>query len=159
MSLRFPYVPVPLRGAVPATLPVNATAHWRPLLPVRVINAQSGTFHDLDDALLDTGADDCLMPLHVAQRLGVAFLPEKSPGARIRWRGTWWPIRYGDVRLQLNDGTQIATWPARIAFSQALHDQPILGRAHCLQFFEAAFRGSALAVDLDPIATFPGTIT
>jgi hypothetical protein len=157
MTLQFPYAAVPLLGSVPPTLPVNSSAHWRPLIPIRVINPNTGSWYDLIDALIDSGADECALPIHVVQRAGLTLIPERVP--RTRWRGTWWPQRFADVLLEIKDGTTRCTWPARIGLSNAPFTYPILGRAHFLQFFNVTLRGADQIVELEPNANYPGTIT
>jgi len=77
----------------------------------------------------------------------------------VRWRGTRWPLRFADVRLELSDGSNTFTWPARIGLTTAPTNQPILGRAHCLQFFDVTYKGADKIVVLEPNASYPGTVS
>lgn len=158
MTLQFPYAAVPLTGVVPPTLPVNATAHWRPLIPIRVINPISGSSYDLSEALVDSGADDCVFPMHVSQRAALSLLPVGGVVTKTRWRGTLWPLRFAHVLLELDDGSGRFTWPARVGLSNAPISRPILGRAHFMQFFNVTLRGADKMVVLEANADYPGTV-
>jgi hypothetical protein len=82
--LQFLYLPEPLSGPAPPSLPAGATVHWRPLLPVRIIGP-SGLARYFPRALLDPGADDTVFPMDLVPALGVILLSEVGHG--VRWRG------------------------------------------------------------------------
>ncbi len=157
MSLRFPYLAVPLLGPPPPTLPASATDRWRPLLPIRIANVLTGSFRNINEALADTGADDTIFPLTLAGLLGIILLPELAAGHSVRWSGVVFPIRYGDVRLELYDGMETWSWTARVAFSGAPIRFPLLGQAGFLQYFDATFAGERRVVTLDTNSSFIGT--
>lgn len=98
--LRFPYLPEPLAGPPPPSLPAGVTSRWRPLLPVRVIGP-AGHFRYFPRALLDPGADDTVFPLDLVAALGIVLLPHAGHG--VRWRGQLYPLRFGNVHLELAD--------------------------------------------------------
>jgi hypothetical protein len=156
VSLRFPYQAVPLQGPPPLTLAINATERWRPLVPVRLVSLTTGQFRDFDQALLDSGADDAIFPLAAALAIGVSFLPEVGTAVTIRWGGSTHPVRYGEVRLELTDGTTTWSWPARVAFSAAPIRYPLLGQAGCLQYLDATFLGADRVAMLDLNPSYPG---
>src|SRR5262245_65455016 len=98
--LRFVYLPEPLVGSVPPSLPAGASARWRPLAPIRVYGP-SGRVRYFPRALLDPGADDTIFPLDLAALLGIAL--KSDTGHAARWRGQPYLLRFGDVDLELSD--------------------------------------------------------
>jgi hypothetical protein len=102
--LRFAYLPEPLTGPPPPSLPAGVTARWRPLAPVRVYGP-SGRLRYFPRALLDPGADDTVLPLDLAALLGIALKPDT--GHAVRWRGQPYSLRFGDVDLELSSSTQV----------------------------------------------------
>jgi hypothetical protein len=125
------------------------------LIPV-TIGASTGR-RFFPRALLDPGADDTLFPLALAGLLGVALRADIAHG--VRWRGQGFPLRFGDVELELSDGSQVWQWPAVVGFSLAPVRYPLLGICGCLQFFDVRFRGDDRIVDLESNQSYPGTIT
>ncbi len=105
-------------------------------------------------ALVDSGADDTVLPLDVADLLGVSFLP--ATGHSLRWRGQRQPMRFGQVTLELADdeGNALA-WPAVVAFTNTPISYPLLGICGCLEFFDVSFRGADRLVELESNASFP----
>jgi hypothetical protein len=87
--------------------------------------------------------------------LGAVLHPDL--GSRIRWRGQAYPLRFGDVELQIADDTSVWQWSAIVAFSPAPIAYPILGNCGFLQFFDARFRGADLVAELQTNRTFNGT--
>ena len=153
--LRFAYLPEPLGGPPPPSLPAGAAVHWRPLLPVRIIGP-TGLFRSFPRALLDPGADDTILPMDLVAVLGVTLLAEAGHG--VRWRGQRYPLRFGNVQLELSDDSGATwRWPATVGFSPALIRYPILGNAGCLQFLDALFRGEDRSVELETNRSYPGT--
>jgi hypothetical protein len=152
--LRFPFLPEPLAGNSPPTLPVGTTAPLRPLLPI-VVYGPLGRSRLFSRALLDTGADDTVFPLDLAAYVDVKIRPGSSHG--IRWRGQSFPLQFGDVELELSDESgSVWRWPTLIGFSAAPIRYPILGQASFLCYFEALFHGDRKQVELETNATFPG---
>jgi hypothetical protein len=155
--LRFPYLPEPLTGPPPPTLPSGSTVRWRPLLPVRIIGP-TGRSRYFPRAILDSGADDTIFPLDIAALIGVALRPDTGQG--IRWRGQLYRLRFGDVELELADESGSAYhWPATVGFSPAPIRYPILGNAGCLYFFDTLFRGDDRTVELEVNRSYPGIVT
>lgn len=152
--LNSPYLPEPLGGPPPPSLPPGATDRYRPLVPVNIVGP-TGLLRPFGRALLDTGADDTVFPLDTAQRIGVILQP--NSGQRVRWRGQLYPLQFGLVELVLADEFSVCRWRAVIAFSPTLIRYPLLGECWCLQFFNSRFLGAALVAELDPNATYPGT--
>jgi hypothetical protein len=119
----------------------------------------SGASFDFPRAVLDPCADDTVFPFGIARRLGISLFPFSGVAVQLRWRGSAYPLAFGDVELELSDQIQLVRWPARVAFSPAPIPQPLLGRVGCLQFFDAAYRGADQSIVLDPNATFAGTMS
>ena len=153
--LQFPYEPVPLTGVPPASLPSTATARWRPFVPVTIVGP-TGVSRYFKRALVDPGADDTVFPLDIVTRLHVVLRPDT--GHRLRWRGQLYPLRYGDVELQLAESGTVYRWTAVVCFSNAPIPYRILGYAGCLEFFDVTFRGADRLVDIEPNPSYAGTI-
>lgn len=153
--LRFPFQDEPLSGRPPPSLPASATVRWRPLVPVRIIGptAKSRIF---SRAVLDPGADDTVFPLAVTGLIDAAL--RSDTGHSLRWRGKGYALRFGDVELELSDGTATWRWPTVVGFSFAPLRYPILGLSGCLQFFDARFLGERRFIELDTNPSFPGSM-
>ena len=67
-------------------------------------------------------------------------------------------MRFGDVKIEIADGTQLLRWGAVVSFSPAPIRYPILGLAGCLQYFDATFRGDGRMIEISPNSTFSGSI-
>jgi hypothetical protein len=154
--LQFPYQDEPVPTPPLPSLPPSTTLRWRPLIPVTLIGP-TGKRRFFSRALLDPGADDTIFPLALAAVLDVRL--RIDAGHAIRWRGQAHPLRFGDVQLELSDGTDVWSWPAIVGFSSASIRCPILGLAGCLQFFDARFRGQDTLVELETNPSFLGIIT
>jgi hypothetical protein len=155
--LRFPYLPEPLGGPPPPSLPAGATVRWRPLLPVHIIGP-TGQVRYFPRALFDPGADDTIFPMDLVPSLGVILMPETGQG--VRWRGQRHPLRFAHVELELSDeSSSVWRWPAIVGFSPAPIRYPLLGIAGCLQFFDVQFRGEDRTVELETNRSYPGTKT
>ena len=154
MTLRFPYQPVELLGPPPPSLSSDATARWRPLVPVRVIGPSS--FMAFDRAVLDSGSDDTLFSLPVAERIGAIFLPQA--GAHI-YRGKHYSIQYAQVQLELTDGNVLWSWSAVVGLSEAKFRYPLLGQTGCLEFMDVTFKGKDRLVILETNDSYPGQIS
>lgn len=152
--LRFPYLDEPLRGPAPPSLPASVKVRWRPLAPVAIIGPTAKR-RIFSRALLDPGADDTVFPLAIANLIGVPLRPDS--GHALRWRGQAFPLRFGDVDLELSDGIEVRRWAAVVGFSAAPLRYPILGLSGCLQFFDARFLGESRVVELEVNPSFSGT--
>ena len=152
--MQFPYQAEPLSGPPPPSLPATATVRWRPLVPVTLIGP-TGKRRLFARAVLDPGADDTVFPLAVAGLLGVVLRPDSGHG--LRWHGQGYPLRFGDVALELDDGRQVWRWSAVVGFSPAPLRYPLLGISGCLQFFDARFLGESRFVELETNQSYPGT--
>jgi hypothetical protein len=153
--LSFPYQDEPLGALPPPSLPPGATVRWRPLVPVRVLEP-GGRSRSFTRAVFDPCADDTVFALGLATVLGVLLRPDT--GHVVRWRGQAYPLRFGDVELELSDDKgEVWRWPAVISFSPAPMRYPILGTCGCLQFFDSRFRGEDRVVEIETNRSYPGT--
>ena len=126
----------------------------RPLIPVTVINPQTGlsrTYH----GLLDTGADDTVFEDDTARALGMDL--SNAPTATAQGAtGQIVTVRYAEVFLQLaNDDGDILEWRATVAFAPKRGTHPLLGFAGFLQFFDTTFLGELEEVTLIPNSLLP----
>lgn len=153
--LQFPYLPVPLVGPVPPSSSAGASCRFRPFVPI-TIRGPAGQSRYYRRALVDPGSDDTIFPLVIASRIGVKLRPDS--GHRLRWTGQAYPLRFGDVQLELSDGTTVWRWPAIVAFCDAPIPYRLLGYAGCLEFMDVLFRGGDRIVELNVNSLFPGTI-
>ena len=152
MEFRFPF----LLKAIPRpaiSLP-GRLFRPRPLIPVTVINAQSGlsrTYH----GLLDTGADDTVFEDETARALGID-LTNAPTGTAQAATGQIVTLRYAEVFLQLtNEDGEVLEWRATVAFAPKRGTHPLLGFAGFLQFFDTTFLGEAEEVTLTPNGLIP----
>lgn len=150
MTLRYPYQPVALKGPHPS----GAAIFWRPFLPVRIIGA-TGTRY-FAQALLDPGSQDTIFPLAAHRRIGASLRPDA--GHVLRWRGTTYPLRFGDVELELGDQSTVWTWPAVIGFSDAPPPYVLLGWFGCLEYLDATFHGAQHVVELRTNSDYAGIV-
>lgn len=153
MTLRFPYQAVQLSGPPPPSLPSSSIARWRPLVPVSILGPTS--MRSYGAAVLDSGCDDTLFSLMIANKIGVAFLPQT--GAHI-YRGTAYSIQYAQVQLELTDGSELWSWPAVLGFSQARFRYPLLGQAGCLEFMDVTFKGKDRLILLETNDSYPAKL-
>ena len=71
--------------------------------------------------------------------------------------GAAYRLCYAQVTMRVSDGVEFRSWPAWVGFTNAPLNQPILGYAGFLQFFDATFRGHAEEVELAVNPSYPGT--
>jgi hypothetical protein len=104
------------------------------------------------DALVDTGADETLLPLSLAELLGVE-LDREATSLATGISGDKLTIHYGDVELQIGAGNDEIKWRATVGFVDfGGPDQEviILGHGGCLDFFTAIFNGELAELELVP---------
>jgi hypothetical protein len=106
-------------------------------------------------ALLDTGSEDTIFPTAVAGIIGVDLNDRSDRRSILRWRGAAYPLLFGNVTLELSDGSDALNWPAEIGFSDAPLPYVLLGNKGCLEFFDATFLGWAREVELNANVSFP----
>ena len=152
MTLRFPYQATSPPGA--SAPPSRAMVVWRPLVPIRAFGP-TGRSRTFGLALLDTGSVDTILPLAAARSLAA---PLRNTGQIVRWRGVAYPVEFGDLELELADGTSTYRWMATVGFSPAPIAYLLLGSRGCLEFLDATFFGQARIAELDANQSFPGSI-
>ncbi len=121
----------------------------RPVISVRIHGTRRSRRWD---ALLDTGADETLMSKSVADYVGVRWIEDDS-GKVQGVGGTMLPVRYGELELELYDGTETVRWPAIVGFAELIEadDAPlILGHDGCLELFSATFHGGTAEIEIVP---------
>ena len=157
MSLRFPYLLPNPQSVTGATVSNSAsgTAIPRPLVPVAIIGQV--TRRRFPRALLDSGSEDTIFPAPIATMIGTQLYRRGSQKSIVRWRGTTYPLRFGNIHLELTDGTSIWKWPAEVGFSDAPLPYVILGNNGCLEFFDATFFGESREVELKINSAYAGT--
>lgn len=77
----------------------------------------------------------------------------------MRWRGQSYALRYGNVKLQLTDGTANSVrWTATVAFTTANIRYPLLGMTGCLEFLDARFLGMNRLLELETNASLDAVV-
>lgn len=137
MSLVFPCSPFPV--PLPLWSLPGRTERPRPMIHVALLGPTAAT---VVFALLDTGADDTVFPDSVAVDLGLDL--SQAPGGSASGVGQVAAgLRYAEVVLRITDGHEYREWTARVAFTSAPLNRPLLGFAGFLQFFTATFTATA----------------
>ena len=145
------YTPCPVRTPVPAL--GGGMVIPRPLLALR-ITGPSGS--RLRDGLLDTGADETILDESVAPLIGVDLRQALTREVHLVGRGRI-HCHYAPVQLRITDGVaETYEWDAVVGFAPFPVLRGLLGFAGFLQFFDAAFRGAAEELTLQPNALFSG---
>lgn len=126
----------------------------RPVITIRILGPKSDT---LWDALVDTGADETLLPLSLADLLGVE-LDEAATSQAAGISGDKLTIHYGDVEFQMESGNDMATWRTTVGFVEfgsADDEVIVLGHGGCLDYFTANFDGENAELELTPNSLLP----
>ncbi len=119
----------------------------RPVITIRIVGPRSEARWD---ALVDSGADETLFPMSLAEVLGVE-LDDQLTSEAAGISGDRLKIHYGDVELQIENGTEIVSWKATVGFADfgsANDEVIILGHGGCLDFFTATFDGEDAVLEL-----------
>ncbi|MDA0835211.1 MAG: hypothetical protein O3A29_18200 [Planctomycetota bacterium] len=121
----------------------------RPVITIHVIGPKSEARFD---ALVDTGADETLLPLMLADLLGVE-LDHNSTSKAVGISGDSMTVYYGDVQFEIDDGDESAKWTTTVGFvdfSPSDEKFMILGHGGCLDYFTAIFDGENAELELIP---------
>jgi hypothetical protein len=113
--MRFPYS----LNIVPSIETGDEIVLLRPEIPLRM-HGPAGIADVV--ALVDTGADTSIVPLSIADDLGIATTPGAGPGA-IAFGGQSIRLSFAEVVLELSQDQQTIRWRARMYFAERL-DQP-----------------------------------
>lgn len=112
----------------------------RPEIPVTVIGRRDAS---PIIGLVDTGSDNTILPMSVAERLGVPVRATAGPPTQV-FGGNHVQLFAGEAELELQSGDEVIRWKADLYF----HDFPpgevevaILGHAGFLNYFTATFDG------------------
>lgn len=100
----------------------------------------------------NTGADETLLPISLAELLGVD-LDSKATSQAMGISGEPLTIHYGDVEFGIVNGSEEIKWRSEVGFVEfgSPNDEVIiLGHGGCLDFFTAIFDGELAELELMP---------
>lgn len=130
------------------------TAVLRPEIPVR-IRGPRGQGHYV--ALVDTGADNSVVPVRIADDLGIDLHPSTGPDL-VTLGGEKLPVHIGEIEIEVGDAEESVRWLAAVHFfdfASAEHETLVFGHAGFLDYFTAVFDGLWATLTLTPNATLP----
>jgi len=130
---------------------------YRPEILLRVVGLTSDA---LLMALIDTGADECVLPLSLAEIIGVV-LDESQTVLAAGVGGHTLELMPADAEFELDSGSERHRWPIRVGFAQFENPEDecaILGNVGALEYFTATFDANGRCGTLVANARFPGTI-
>jgi hypothetical protein len=126
----------------------------RPEIPIAIEGPiRSGTYL----GLVDTGSDHTILPMAIAQYLGVVVEPESGPPAMV-FGGHRVQLAVGEVVFRLQTPDDVIKWTTEVCFFESREqddDSLILGHSGFLDFFSATFDGKLGALSLDPNDELP----
>lgn len=121
----------------------------RPVITIGIAGPQAAARWD---ALVDTGADETLLPLSLAELLGVE-LDETATSQAAGISGDKLTIYYGEVEFQLGAVDAEVVWRTLVGFvdfGSPEEEVVILGHGGCLDYFTAVFDGELAELELTP---------
>src|SRR5262245_52938491 len=100
--------------------------------PVFDLGVATPTLSVACDSLIDSGSDDTILPIWVAQRLGIDLTT--APQGDAHPVGSQ-PVtyRYATVELRISDGVEGCSWPAVVGFVDVPMRWGLLGRTGFLE--------------------------
>lgn len=104
--------------------------------------------------LVDTGADYTLVPVAVAESLGIAMFENLGADAE-SFGGHALQTRYGRVVFELPDEQRRLKWEAMALFHESENETLLLGHVGFLHYFTATFDGMRMELTLTPTDDFP----
>lgn len=126
----------------------------RPEIPVTIIGRRDAS---PIIGLVDTGSDNTILPMSVAEKLGVPVRATAGPPAQV-FGGNHVQLFAGEVAFELRSADEFIHWKADVYF----HDFPpgevetaILGHAGFLDYFTATFDGLEGILTLLPNEELP----
>lgn len=126
----------------------------RPVITIRITGpASEGRW----DALVDTGADETLLPLSLAELLGIE-LDQETTSQAAGISGDPLTIHYGSVDFQIASDLEIVSWNTIVGFVEfgSSNDEVIvLGHGGCLDYFTAVFDGERGELEMIPNSLLP----
>lgn len=108
-------------------------------------------------ALVDTGADERVLPLSLAERIGVAVDDSHAMQAA-GVGGQLIDLLPGAVELEITNGSESYKWRSFVGFARFQDPEDecaILGHVGALEYFTATFDGEVHRLSLVPNSTFP----
>ena len=122
--------------------------------PEVLLRVSGGTSATSLLALVDTGADECVLPLSLAERIGVA-IDDSNPLQAAGVGGHLIDLFPGSVELEVTNGSDSYKWRSVVGFAR--FEDPddecaILGHVGALEFFVATFDGEAHQLTLLPMS-------
>jgi len=126
----------------------------RPIVSVRIFGA---TLNARWDALVDTGADETLLPMSLAEVLGIPLDQEHTSRA-VGISGDELTIYYGDVEFRIDVESEVVTWKTTVGFVEfgsSADEVIVLGHGGCLDYFTAVFDGERAELELVPNSYLP----
>jgi hypothetical protein len=112
----------------------------------------------LRDGLLDTGADDTVFPELIATAIGLDLTNAPQLRVHLAGRGAF-SCRFANATLRITNGVdETYEWEAVVGFVPVPLNNPLLGHAGFLQFFDAHFLGEDREVIVLPNPSFPGRL-
>ncbi len=151
MGMYFPFTPC--KASQPVSSLRGRLTRPRPLIVVTVVGPTGAA---VQRGLLDTGADDTIFQENIANAIGVDLTNAPSASAAGVGRVPA-SVRYAEVTLRLAGNGELHEWQARVGFTSAPLNQPLLGFAGFLEYFTAVFLGDREEVELTVNSLYPGT--
>ncbi len=143
--IQFPYEAQKVR----ARSGVGFDLVYRPKARIRIVGPKGA---DELLALVDTGADETLLPVDLAETLGLE-LRDEDRTVVLDIVGNSTTIWYVTINLEVLIPGDGPCWSARVGFY--LGRKPILGHSGFLNHFTARFDGRAKTLTLTPNGTAP----
>jgi hypothetical protein len=116
---------------------------FRPVVKLRILGTKSQIPFR---GLIDTGADMTVIPMNIADFVGVAMM-SSHPGAALGVGGEI-EVAYGKVLLQIDFGKNEHRWCATVGVARESWTEAVLGHLGFVQFFDATFFGEQRVVEL-----------
>lgn len=126
----------------------------RPMVTVRITGPKADARWD---ALVDTGADETLLPLSLADPLGIE-LDQEATSQAAGISGDRLTIYYGDVEFEIVAENDMVSWRSTVGFVDfgSVEDEVIvLGHGGCLDYFVATFDGEKAELELTRNSLLP----
>src|SRR5262245_34166816 len=126
---------------------------YRPFVSIRVRGTVAARW--LKYALLDTGSEDTLLPMELAERLGIMLGGDRQA---VMWRGRRFWVEFHVVEFELTQEATTWRWRARAGFTPAPLSYALLGQRGWLEFMDVNFRGADKIAELETNRLFPGSV-
>jgi hypothetical protein len=106
------------------------------------------------DAFVDAGSDFTIFRAGFVSMLGLrSFVHQMNH----RWQGQDYPVRFGEVRLEIADAAGALIWPATVGFTDApIPYGCLLGLSGFFEFLDVRFCGHRREIEAEPNVLFAG---